>query len=386
MITATHPDLRHEAARVHAAARPLDAHTDLPLILDRPGFDFSKRRQPASPLSQIDAPRIAEGGTAGLFFAVFTNQGTCTPEGREYAFALALRLFDRVRALLDTNPSTIALALDPTNFNKINATGRAAIFIGVENGWPLGTDLARLAYFHSLGARYLGLCHKEHNDLCDSSTGRTGAPNGGLSPLGRDAVRECNRLGMLVDVSHASDDAAREAATLSRAPVIASHSNCKAVYDHPRNLPDDIIRLIASRGGVVHATLCNPFVAPLPPGDPWVRALADFQARHAAGHLPADAELIEEWTDWESVFIRHPPPLNTVPQFVDHVEHIIRIAGIDHVGFGSDFNGGGMVAGCEDLSRLPFITAELVRRGRSERDIMKFWGENTLRVLGEARA
>lgn len=386
MITATHPDLRHEAARVHSVSRPLDAHTDVPLLLDRPGFDFRKRKQPDSPLSQVDIPRMSDGGVAGIFFAVFTNQGPCTPEGRDYAFALAQRLFLRVRALLDANPASLALARDPTDFRLITDTGRTAIFLGIENGWPLGTDLSRLARFHSLGARYLGLCHLEHNDLCDSSTGRTAPPHGGLSALGREAVRECNRLGVLVDVSHASDEAAHQAATLSRAPIIASHSNCKAVHDHPRNLPDDLIRLIASRGGVIHLTLCNPYVAPLPQEHPWVKALAAFRDDHSGANLPNDAELIDEWSDWESIYLRHDPPLNTVAQFVDHVEHVIRIAGIEHVGFGSDFNGGGIVAGCEDVSRLPFITAELVRRGYSERDIRRFWGENTLRVLGSAKA
>lgn len=386
MITATHPDLRYEAARVHAACRPLDAHTDVPLLLDRPGFDFARRKQPDSPLSQVDAPRISEGGAAGLFFAAFTNQGPCTPEGRDYAFELAVRILERTRAMLGANPTTVALALDTTDFHLITGTGRAAVFLCVENGWPVGTDLKRLARLHALGTRYLGLCHLEHNDLCDSSTGSTDPIHGGLSPLGRDAVRECNRLGLLVDVSHASDEAARQAAALSRAPIIVSHSNCKAVYDHPRNLPDDVIRLIATRGGVVHLTLCNPYVAPLPSGDPWVKAMAAYRDSGAGGHLPTDAELIDDWTEWESIYLRHAPPLANVSQFVDHVEHAIRIAGIDHVGFGSDFNGGGIVAGCEDVSRLPFITAELVRRGYSERDLMKFWGENTLRVLGSARA
>ncbi|HEY5552247.1 MAG TPA: membrane dipeptidase, partial [Opitutaceae bacterium] len=237
MITATHPDLRHEAARVHSVSRPLDAHTDVPLLLDRPGFDFTGRKKPDSPLSQVDIPRMFDGGVAGIFFAVFTNQGPLTPEGRDYAFELAQRIFARVRVLLDANPASLALARDPTDFRLITETGRTAIFLGIENGWPLGADLSRLARFHALGARYLGLCHLEHNDLCDSSTGRSTPPHGGLSDLGRDAVRECNRLGVVVDVSHASDEAGREAAALSRAPIIASHSNCKAVYYHPRNLP-----------------------------------------------------------------------------------------------------------------------------------------------------
>jgi membrane dipeptidase len=386
MITATHPDLRHEAARVHSIARPLDAHTDVPLLLDRPGFDFTKRRQPDSPLSQVDLPRMFDGGVAGIFFAVFTDQGPLTPEGRDYAFALAQRIFARIGALLAANPASIALARDPADFHAITASGRTAVFLGVENGWPVGTDLSRLAPLHALGTRYLGLCHLEHNDLCDSSTGRGAPPHGGLSALGRDAVRECNRLGILVDVSHASDDAARQAAALSRAPIIASHSNCKTVYDHPRNLPDDVIRLIADRGGVIHATLCNPYVAPLPQDHPFVAAMSAYRAAGAGGRLPSDSELIDDWTEWESIHLRHPPPLGTVAQFVDHVEHIIRIAGIDHVGFGSDFNGGGIVTGCEDISRLPFITAELVRRGHSEKDIRKFWGENTLRILASARA
>ena len=386
MITATHPDLIREAARVHSVSRPLDAHTDVPLVLDRPGFDISSRRHPESPLSQVDIPRMFEGGTAGIFFAVFTNQGPLTPEGYDYAFALAERIIGRIEELAGAQAAALARAFDPTDFHDINSSGRVAIFTGIENGWPIGTDLSRIERLHHLGARYLGLCHLEHNQLCDSSTGSSVALHGGLSPMGRDAVRECNRLGMLIDVSHASDEAARQAATVSRAPIVASHSNCKAVHDHPRNLPDDIIRLIASRGGVIHLTLCNPYVAQLPREHPWVTAMAAYRDSGAGGHLPSDAELNEDWTEWESIYLEHPPPLSTITQFVDHVEHVIRIAGIDHVGFGSDFNGGGIISGCEDISRLPFVTAELVRRGYSERDLLKFWSGNTLRVLGGAKA
>lgn len=386
MTLAVHPELQAEAARIHTAALPLDAHTDVPLILDHPRFDFSKRKHPDSPLSQVDAPRIAEGGAAGIFFAVFTGQGPRTPGAHEYAFELALRLFERTRAMLAANPGTLEQAFNATDLRRITGAGRTAIFLGVENGWPVGRDLARLEKFHALGARYLGLCHMEHNDLCDSSTGAGGPEHGGLSPLGRDIVRECNRLGILVDVSHASDDAARQAALLSRAPVIASHSNCKAVFDHPRNLPDDVIRLIAERGGVVHPTLCNPYVAALPPDDPWVVSLAAFKERRAAITMPSDEQLREEWNDWEFCYLVNPPPLNTVAQFVDHIDHVVRIAGIDHVGFGSDFNGGGIVNGCKDVSFLPAITIELVRRGYSDRDIRKFWSGNTLRVLSEAQA
>jgi len=375
-----------EAARIHAISCPIDAHTDVPLVLDHPRFDFAKCRHPESPLSQVDAPRIADGGAAGIFFALFTGQGLRTPEGHDYAFALACRLFERTRAMISANAGLIEQASNAADFGRITTAGRTAIFLCVENGWPVGRDLSRLTKFHEFGARYLGLCHFAHNDLCDSSTDERGPEHGGLSALGCDVVRECNRLGILVDVSHASDDAARQAAQLSHVPVIASHSNCKAVFDHPRNLPDDVIRLIAERGGVVHATLCNPYVAALPPGHPWVAALAAFKERRARIVMPSDEQLREEWDDWESCYIASPPPLNTVSQFVDHIDHVVRIAGIDHVGFGSDFNGGGIVAGCEDVSCLPAITAELLQRGYAEDAIRKFWSGNTLRVLGAARA
>ena len=378
-------DVNAEAARIHASARPIDAHTDVPLILDHPLFAFAKRKQPDSPLSQIDAPRIAEGGAAGIFFAIFTNQGPRTPEGHDYAFDLATRTIDRVRDLFEANSGTIEQASSVADFDRITGSGRTAIFLCIENGWPIGRDPSRVAKLHALGARYLGLCHFSHNDLCDSSTDERGPEHGGLSDPGRDVVRECNRLGVLVDVSHASDDAARQAAQHSRAPIIASHSNCKAVFDHARNLPDDVIRLIAERGGVIHVTLCNPYVDALPAGDPWIEARDAFARKWSGITMPDEATMRREWDEWESIHLDHPPTLNTVARVVDHIDHIVRIAGIDHVGFGSDFNGGGIVEGCRDASELSNVTLELLRRGYTEDAIRKFWSGNTLRVLGEAR-
>lgn len=379
-------DLAARAAAIHATCRPLDAHTDVPMILDVPGVDLRRRCQPPSPMHQIDLPRWREGGAAGVFFAVWMGQGPRTPEGNAYAAALADRIFDRIDAFLAANPDGAGRARTPEDFARLHAAGHAAVFPAIENAWPLGRDLGRLAHLQRRGAVCLGLCHVENNDVCDSSTPERGPEHGGLSAFGREVVAECNRLGLVIDVSHASDDATRQAAELSRAPIIASHSNARAVCAHPRNLPDDLVRLIAARGGVVHATLCNPYIRPTPPDCDFRRAMNAYFDRTAGVQLPDDDALTADWRDWESVFRLTPPPVVTLAEAVDHIDHLVRLVGADHVGIGTDFDGGSVVAGCEDIAQFPAITRELVRRGHPAETIRKIWSENTLRVLGEAQA
>lgn len=382
-VSETESELLARAAKIHATCRPLDAHADVPMIFGIAGLNLRERGQPPSILHQIDFPRWREGAAAGVCFAIWTAQGPRTTEGHVYAAALAERLFARTLAFLETNADLAGLARTADDFARLHATGRAAVFLGVENGWPLGRDLSLVERFRKLGACYLGLCHVENNEVCDSSTADQGPEHGGLSAFGREVVAECNRVGLIVDVSHASDDATRQAAELSRAPIIASHSNARAVCAHPRNLPDDLIRLIASRGGVIHVTFYHSYVRPTPRGCDFLRANAAYLAR-PQDPLPDDDQLIADWFDWESVYRLTPPPFASLSQAIDHLDHIVKLVGVDHVGIGTDFDGGGLVQGCEDIAKFPAITLELVRRGYSAEDIRKIWSENTLRVMRAA--
>lgn len=382
----TDAELTARAAKIHATCLPLDAHADVPMVLSVPGFNLRERNHPESILHQIDFPRWREGAVAGVFFAIWTAQGPRTPEGHAYAAALAERMFARTHAFLETNADLAGLARTADDLARLHREGRAAVFLGVENGWPLGRDLTQVARFRRLGASYLGLCHIENNELCDSSTDAKGFEHGGLSAFGREVVAECNRVGMVVDISHASDDAARQAAELSRAPIIASHSNAHAVCDHPRNLPDDIIRLIASRGGVVHVTLYSSYVRRIPPDCEFQLAIQAYSERATKVLLPDDDDLDADWYEWESVYRHTPPPFPQLGDVIDHLDHIVRLVGVDHVGIGTDFDGGGLVHGCEDIAKFPAITRELARRGYAAGDIRKIWSENTLRVMRTAQA
>lgn len=381
----TEAELNARAAKIHATCLPLDAHADVPMVLSVPGFNLRERGVPESILHQIDFPRWREGAVAGVFFAVWTAQGPRTPEGHAYAAALAERLFARTHAFLATNADLAGLARTADDLGRLHSEGRAAVFLGVENAWPLGRDLALVERFRRLGASYLGLCHVENNDVCDSSTDAKGAEHGGLSAFGREVVAECNRVGLLVDVSHASDDTVRQAAELSRVPIIASHSNAHAICGHPRNLSDDLIRLVAARGGVIHVTMYSSYVRPIPPGCEFLRAINEYANRWTKVTMPDDDDLNADWYDWESVYRVAPPPFPQLADVIDHLDHIVRLVGVDHVGIGTDFDGGGLVQGCEDIGKFPAITRELVRRGYSVDDIRKIWSGNTLRVLRAAQ-
>ncbi len=211
----------------------------------------------------------------------------------------------------------------------------------MENGYPVGTDLSLIKTYYDLGARYITLCHWANNDICDAATDPAGPEHNGLSTFGRQVVAEINRLGMMIDISHASDKTVRDVLEESTAPIIASHSSARAVYDHPRNLSDELLRMIGEKGGVVQATI------------EYVKAHASYDR----------------------------PELPTVAEFVDHIDHIVNIAGIDHVGIGTDFDGGGELSDCYDVSEMGNITRELVKRGYTAKQIQNIWGGNLMRVF-----
>jgi membrane dipeptidase len=375
-----------DPAAIHSRLLTLDTHMDTPMMLMRPGWDLRARHDALTTLSQVDLPRLREGQLDAGFWVVFLQQGELTPEGLQAAAARAELIFDRIEAAVAANPEVLARANSPEEVRAVVAQGKHAVLIGVENGYALGGKLDNLKRYYDRGARYIGLLHTTHNDLGDSSTDAKPPMYGGLSEFGRQVVREANRLGMMVDVSHASDDVFWQVMELSSAPPIASHSSARAVYDHPRNLTDDMLRAIAERGGVVQVNSLGNYIADLPQSPERQAALGQMGRALAAEPGPPDAKLEKFWTTMGAINADYPPTLASLSDLADHVDHLVEVMGVDHVGVGADFDGGGGVAGMYDVSEIGNLTAELLRRGYSEDDLRKIWGENLLRVMTEVQA
>ena len=384
--------LSRKAHAMHRTLFTLDTHCDTPWLLLKPGFDIGVRHEPGTLLGGMqDLVRMKEGGLAASFFAVYVNQGPLTDEGRADAGRKAEELLEALARMFREHPDLCALALTPEDAHQIHRSGRRAIFLGLENGYPIGRDLAKVNAFHASGIRYITLAHNRDNDLCASATDRAGKPDGGLTNFGRQVVARMNDLGIMVDISHISPQSVADVLTLSRAPVLASHSSARALCDHPRNLSDDQLRAVRGNGGVVQVCFVPDFLRKLPRDPARAAAEGSFWKRMQAlrtleaGKARTEAEAALE-RDWKAHRRRFPAPKVTVKDLVDHVDHIVKTIGVDHVGLGTDFDGGGGLSDCADVTELPRITEELLRRGYSEEDIGKIWGGNALRVMRAVQA
>ncbi|MEW5846450.1 MAG: dipeptidase [Bacteroidota bacterium] len=374
--------LEERAKALHSKMVTIDTHTDTPLNFLRTGFDFSGENNTAIG-SKVDLAKMEKGGLDAAFFAVFIGQRECTPERYAEVNAKAMEIFNAIYATVKQYPSRSAIATTPDDVYRLKKEGKRAIYIGVENGYPIGDDLGQVKAFYDLGARYITLCHTRNNQICDSSTDPDGPRHNGLSEFGRKVVQEMNRLGMMVDVSHISDKAFYDVLEVSKAPVIASHSCARAICDNPRNLTDDMLRALAKNGGVVQMCILSEYVKkgePNPARDSAYRALRR-KWNNFRGLTPEQEK--QATTEWYELEEKYPVKLATVADVVDHIDQMVKVMGIDHVGIGTDFDGGGGVDGCRDASQMYRITMELLRRGYSEKDIRKIWGENFLRVFRE---
>ena len=336
---------------------------------------------------RVDLGKMKRGGLDAAFFVIFVEQGPRTPEGYATAFAAAERKVSAIEEMVRKYPARIRLATSPDDVIVNHAAGRLSAMIGIENGFVIGKDLARLDALYARGARYLGLTHTGHNDICTSSgilkeLGDTPATeNVGLSAFGESVVRRANALGMMVDVSHASDACVRDVLRVSTAPIIASHSSARALTNHARNLSDDLMRSIAANGGVVHVVAYTGFLKLDPARDAAEKVLESETARQAGDakydsakheYLPAHQRGLER--------LDQQYPLATLDDYLDHIQHAVKVAGIDHVGLASDFDGGGAVQGWHDASQTRNVTAGLRRRGFTEAQIGQLWSGNSLRV------
>lgn len=369
--------------QLHQRLTVLDSHLDTPMQLARPGWDITQRHSFAADLSQVDLPRMREGGLDGGFWAVFTPQGPLTAEGRTLASEHGLAVITRIRDLIAVHPAEFALALRAEDVPAIVARGQRVVFISMENAEPLAADPQRLQTYQRLGLRMLGLVHSANNDFADSATA---LPQWrGLSPAGRELVAEANRLGILLDVSHASDQVFDQVLALSTAPIIASHSSSRAITPHPRNLDDRRLRELAAKGGVVQVNSFGSDLIQRPPSPERDKALGPLyrEFRLAASMSPEQvADLAARIREVEA---RYPQPQASLDDYMQHLLHILQVVGPEHVGIGADWDGGGGVEGLADVTQLPRITERLLAAGYGEQDLVNIWGGNLLRVLTAAQ-
>jgi membrane dipeptidase len=386
--------LLERAREFHRNTLTVDTHCDTPSMLTLRGWNLGIRHAGGTFLGgDLDLVRMREGGLTAAFLAIFTAQGPRTPEGYASARQRADALLDALDAALEQHSELCERALSPEDARRLHRKGKRAIFLGMENGYPLGLDLDRLDTYYQRGIRYLTLCHASDNDLCAACTFWTDSTmvsrisaDSGLTDFGAQVVRRMNELGMMVDISHTSARTVADVLALSQAPVIASHSGARSISDHPRNLTDPQLQAIAAKGGVVQVLFVPGFLNPgaqNPEGDKEAERLFDRRAAHYSDHAigedPALDAAFEE--DYQALVAKFPPPPASVKHVADHIEHVIQVAGVDHVGIGSDFDGGARLTDCLDVTGLPRLTAELLERGYLEADLRKLWGENLLRVF-----
>jgi membrane dipeptidase len=379
-----------KARAIHDRVITIDTHDDI-------SADFATEKDdPGNPDNprQVTLQKMKAGGLDAGFFIVYVGQGDRTAEGNASAYNQAVKKFDAIHRMAETMyPDRIEIAYTADDVTRIQKKGKLIACIGIENGWPIGRDLRKLKEFHDRGGRYITLSHNGHNDICDSANPAAGEPeaeHNGVSEFGRQVIAEMNRLGIMVDVSHVSKKTALDAIRFSKAPVIASHSGAAAVNKNPRNMDDETLLALRANGGVIQCVALGSFVKtqPIPPERQ--KAVAElrreFGLPESQGGMRRTMQALSEEQRtafrerMRSIDQKHPLTPVTVSDFVDHVDHAVKLIGIDHVGISSDFDGGGGVLGWNNAAETLNVTVELVRRGYTEEQIAKLWGLNLLRV------
>ena len=395
-------ELFQRAKDIHERVITLDTHDDINIKNFTDSVNYSQRLE-----SQVNLPKMIEGGLDVAWFVVYTSQDSLSDNGYKKAYDNAMSKFDAIHRLINNYANDkIALALTSDDVRKIHATGKKVAMIGVENAYPIGTDLGNIKKFYDLGARYMSLAHNGHSQFSDSHTGENDNiwNYNGLSEVGNQAIAEMNRLGIMIDISHPSREAIKQMINLSKAPVIASHSAARTLSDQSRNLDDELLKMIKENNGVVQTVALASFVH----ADKFE---ANDNAHKELYHTIAK-ELNSEFLEWEEIedlpkdaredlidmrrniikiaqtrnaeINENFPPVN-VTDFVDQIDYMVNLIGVEHVGISSDFDGGGGIEGWKDASETFNVTLELVKRGYTEDEISMIWSGNLLRVLDDVQ-
>ncbi len=391
------------AKKIHDSVITIDTHNDINVKNFTDSVNYTQRLA-----TQVNLPKMEEGGLDVSWLIVYTGQDSLNASGYEKAKENAMAKFEAIHGLCEEiAPDQIELALTSNDVRRIIASGKKAAMIGVENAYPIGEDLSNFKKYHEMGARYISLSHNGHSQFSDSNTGEADSVwlHNGLSELGRDAVNEMNKLGIMIDVSHPSKEAMKQMVTLSKAPIIASHSSARALCEHSRNLDDEQLQLLKENGGVVQTVAFSSYLntekhetraafmkeiykrAADSLGVQWYERdefakLTDQEKEKIMAIRPKLLKLGDEM----ATKMDDAPPAVDVGDFVDHIDYMVKLIGIDHVGISSDFDGGGGIEGWSDASETLNVTLELVKRGYSQEEIAKLWGGNLLRVLDEVQA
>lgn len=374
--------------QLHQKLLTLDSHLDTPASLDLPGWSIDEEHDVLHDFTQVDLPRMKKGGLDGGFWAIYTGQGPLTVEGFRKARDFALLRGVSIREMVAADPANFALALEAKDAAPIAAAGKRVVYMSIENAYPLGEDVTLLKTFYDMGVRVAGFAHFAHNQFADSSTDPSKKPRfGGLSPLGKELLKDMNRLGVVPDASHSSDQVLDDLLALSTTPVLLTHSGCKAVYDHPRNIDDAHLKALAAKGGVIQMNAYGSYLKASKPNPERQKAMgALFASMREGAKISAEAraQLLAKRQEIDRLY----PDTDraTFDDFMAHMLHALKVVGPDHVGIGADWDGGGGVVGMEDVLDLPRITDALLKAGYSEADVQKIWSGNVLRVLAAAEA
>lgn len=384
------------ARALQAKVLSIDTHVDIsPANFTEAGPNYTSKL----PRTQVDLVKMEEGGLAGAFLIVYVGQtANLNADGYARAHQQAIEKFEAIHRLTEKlAPQRAEIAYTAADARRIHKAGKRVIFIGVENGFPIGSDITNVKKFHDLGGRYMSLAHNGHSQLSDSNTGERDGVwlHNGLSPLGRQVIAEMNRLGMMIDVSHPSKASMLQTVALSKAPIIASHSGARALCGHSRNMDDEQLDALKKNGGVIQLVAFNSYTKCNARRDAereaaiaelrkqyGITATSRVEVQRAIEALPNDRRNAFLAAQEDITARRYPSdPPATVKDFVDHIDYVVKRIGIDHVGISSDFDGGGGVEGWRSASETVNVTAELVRRGYTEAEIAKIWGGNLLRVM-----
>jgi len=368
--------LAKRADNIHSSILTIDTHCDTPMKFSDGDFDLGKLHEDGD----VNFPRMISGGLHAEFFAVFTGQGPRNDSTFDKVHAEALDIIKTIHTNVDKNSDVAEIALIADDAYRLKKDGKIAAYIGMENGYPIGHDISRIRKYYELGARYITLSHTKNNDICDSSTDPGGPETNGLSSLGAQVVKEMNRIGMIVDISHVSDKSYYDVLKVTRAPVIVSHSSCRALCCTPRNLSDDMLLALKENGGVIQICILSSYLK-TPEPNPEIEAKIN-ELKQKYGEYTTLPDEIKKfvWKEYNDIRKRY-RKLATVKDVVDHIDHVVQVIGIDYVGIGSDFDGGGKVEGCRTVAEMKNITIELLRRGYTKSDIRKIWGGNFMRVF-----